>query len=112
MITLYPLLEISGGAVLLIGLYWLSINWSWLYLGTVTFSKHSVVYVQQVHDELYKCTWPWDPNLEATNIRKYRELIQLTGLVIISVVLLAGLVSVADLLIHPAIGFLTNTGLK
>ena len=49
--------------------------------------------------ELDKCSWPWDPNL--TGFKKYRELIESTVVVIVSVILLAGFVTTSDLVFWP-----------
>jgi preprotein translocase subunit SecE len=71
-----------------------------------------LTYAMQVREELVKCTWPWDPNLDPLNPRKYRQLTEATVVVIVLTVMMAGLISVADILIHPAVGFLTNTESK
>ncbi len=71
--------------------------------------RFPLTYAEQVREELVKCTWPWDPNLEPFNPRKYRQLTESTVVVIVLTVMMAGLISVADVLIHPAVGFLTNT---
>ena len=66
-------------------------------------------FVGEVKVELDKCSWPWDPNL--TGFKKYRELIESTVVVIISVVLLAGFVTSCDWLLAHFVGFLTGTAL-
>jgi len=66
-------------------------------------------FIGEVRVELEKCSWPWDPNL--TGFKKYRELIESTVVVIISVVLLAGFVTSCDWLLAHLVGFLTGTAL-
>ena len=56
-------------------------------------------FVGEVRVELDKCSWPWDPN--QTGFKKYKELIESTVVVIISVVLLAGFVTTCDWIFCP-----------
>jgi preprotein translocase subunit SecE len=65
-------------------------------------------FVAEVKVELDKCSWPWDPNQTAFT-KKYKELIESTVVVIISVVLLAGYVSAWDFLLNHVVGALTGT---
>ncbi|HEV3271945.1 MAG TPA: preprotein translocase subunit SecE [Candidatus Methylacidiphilales bacterium] len=60
----------------------------------------------EVKVELDKCSWPWDPN--QTGFKKYKELIESTVVVIISVVLLGGFVTTCDWLLNHLAGFLTG----
>jgi preprotein translocase subunit SecE len=74
--------------------------------------RHGVAvrkFVGEVKVELDKCAWPWDPNL--TGFKKYKELIESTVVVIISVVLLAGFVTSCDWILAHLVGFLTGTRL-
>jgi len=57
--------------------------------------------------ELEKCSWPWDPN--QSGFKKYKELIESTVVVVISVVLLGGYVTSWDFLLSHVIGALTGT---
>jgi len=66
-------------------------------------------FVGEVKVELDKCSWPWDAN--QTGFKKYKELIESTVVVIISVVLLAGFVTTCDFILAHLVGFLTGTGL-
>jgi preprotein translocase subunit SecE len=68
-----------------------------------------VKFVEEVKVELEKCSWPWDPNL--TGFKKYRELWESTGVVIISVILLAGFVTTSDWILAHVVGALTGTQL-
>jgi preprotein translocase subunit SecE len=63
-------------------------------------------FVGEVKVELDKCSWPWDPN--QTGFKKYKELIESTVVVIISVVLLGGFVTSCDWLLNHLAGFLTG----
>ena len=64
-------------------------------------------FVGEVKVELEKCSWPWDPN--QTGFKNYKELIESTVVVIISVVLLAGYVTAWDFLLSHVVGALTGT---
>jgi preprotein translocase subunit SecE len=64
-------------------------------------------FTSEVKVELGKCSWPWDPN--QTGFKKYKELIESTVVVIISVVLLAGYVTTWDFLLAHVVGFATGT---
>ena len=66
-------------------------------------------FVGEVKVELEKCSWPWDPN--QTGFKKYKELIESTVVVVISVILLAGYVTSWDFLLAHVTGFLTGTAM-
>jgi preprotein translocase subunit SecE len=66
-------------------------------------------FVGEVKVELDKCSWPWDPN--QTGFKKYKELIESTVVVVISVVLLAGYVTSWDFLLAHVVGGLTGTAI-
>jgi preprotein translocase subunit SecE len=66
-------------------------------------------FVGEVKVELDKCSWPWDPNL--TGFKKYKELIESTVVVVISVILLAGFVTTSDFVLAHVVGFITGTQL-
>ncbi len=68
-----------------------------------------VKFVGEVKIELDKCSWPWDPN--QTGLKKYKELIESTAVVIVSTVLLAGFVTTSDLVLAHVVGFLTGGGM-
>ena len=65
-------------------------------------------FVGEVKVELEKCSWPWDP--AQTGLKKYKELLESTLVVIISVVLLAGFVTTSDLVLAHVVGALTGGG--
>ncbi len=66
-------------------------------------------FIGEVRVELEKCSWPWDPN--QTGFKKYKELIESTVVVVISVILLAGYVTSWDFLLAHVVGFLTGSGI-
>jgi preprotein translocase subunit SecE len=68
-----------------------------------------VKFVEEVKVELEKCSWPWDPN--QSGFKKYRELWESTGVVVISVILLAGFVTTSDWVLAHVVGALTGTQL-
>jgi preprotein translocase subunit SecE len=60
----------------------------------------------EVKAELQKATWPWDP--KERGMKKYRELIDSTTIVIVGMVLLSGFVSLWDLVMMNIVGALTK----
>ena len=73
------------------------------------FRKRVFAFVSEVKVELDKCSWPWDPN--QTGLKKYKELIESTVVVVISVVLLAGFVTSCDWILTHLVGAMTGTAL-
>ncbi|MEM6822186.1 MAG: preprotein translocase subunit SecE [Verrucomicrobiota bacterium] len=65
-----------------------------------------VKFIREVRAELGKCTWPWDP--EQTGLRKYKQLIDSTVVVIVSTILLAGYITGFDYLIGNLVGLLIS----
>ncbi|MEM6886214.1 MAG: preprotein translocase subunit SecE [Verrucomicrobiota bacterium] len=63
-------------------------------------------FLHEVRTELGKCSWPWDP--EQTGLRKYKQLIDSTVVVIVSTILLAGYITGFDYLISNLVGLLVN----
>lgn len=60
--------------------------------------------------ELKKASWPWDP--KETGLRRYKELIDSTVVVIISTILLGGFVTFSDTILTAVIGYITRYGLS
>ncbi len=56
--------------------------------------------------ELAKCSWPWDTR--QTGLKRYKELIDSTVVVVVSTLLLAAFVTSSDFLLVKVIGFLTR----
>jgi len=75
----------------------------------LVFQAATVKFVGEVKVELEKCSWPWDPN--QTGFKRYKELIESTVVVIISVVLLAGYVTAWDFLLSHVVGALTGAAI-
>jgi preprotein translocase subunit SecE len=73
------------------------------------YRRHVFQFIGEVRVELDKCSWPWDPN--QTGLKKYKELIESTAVVIVSTVLLAGFVTTSDLVLAHVVGFLTGGGM-
>ena len=70
-------------------------------------------FLGEVKSELRKASWPWEP--AASNIKgfkKYKELIDSTFIVLIAMILLAGFVAAADVLLQYAFGLITSIGSK
>jgi preprotein translocase subunit SecE len=60
----------------------------------------------EVKTELQKANWPWDP--KEKGMKKYRELIDSTTIVIVGMVLLSGFVSLWDLVMMNIVGAFTK----
>jgi preprotein translocase subunit SecE len=60
----------------------------------------------EVKAELQKANWPWDP--KERGMKKYRELIDSTSIVIVGLVLLSGFVSLWDLVMMNIVGAFTK----
>jgi len=61
------------------------------------FSKISN-FLGEVKGELRKASWPWESDPKAKGVKKYKELIDSTVVVLIAMVLLAGFVQLWDLI--------------
>lgn len=59
-------------------------------------------FIREVIVELKKCTWPWDPM--QTGLRRYKELIDSTVVVIVSMVLLGAYTSFFDFILMKVVG--------
>ena len=63
-------------------------------------------FLGEVKVELQKASWPWDP--KEKGFRKYKELFDSTGVVIISMLLLGGYVSLFDFILVNVVHFFTR----
>ena len=63
-------------------------------------------FVREVKVELAKATWPWDP--KERGVKKYKELIDSTLIVVIAMLLLSGYVAIWDFLLNQLIDQLTR----
>lgn len=59
-----------------------------------------------VKNELHKCSWPWEP--KEKGMKKYRQLVDSTILVLVAMLLLGGFVSGCDFVMIQAFSFLTD----
>jgi preprotein translocase subunit SecE len=64
-------------------------------------------FVSEVKVELFKASWPWDP--KEKGVKKYKELIDSTLIVVIAMLLLAGYVSGWDFIMNLIVSFLFKT---
>jgi preprotein translocase subunit SecE len=91
---------------------WLGRNWIMAGLATVAAVVAVVVLLRNragialfcrgVQVELSKCSWPWDP-LE-TGLRRYKELIDSTVVVVVSMLLLGAYTSTFDFVLMKVTG--------
>ena len=65
-------------------------------------------FIGEVKAELRKASWPWDSDPKAKGLKKYKELIDSTIVVLIAIVLLAAYVGVWDLISNTAVNFVTR----
>ncbi|MFT5470235.1 MAG: preprotein translocase subunit SecE [Verrucomicrobiales bacterium] len=65
-------------------------------------------FVGEVKTELQKATWPWDP--KEKGVKKYKELIDSTIVVLIAMILLGGYVAFGDFVMVNTLRFLTSAG--
>jgi preprotein translocase subunit SecE len=63
-------------------------------------------YIREVSDELRKATWPWDP--KERGLKKYKELIDSTIVVIIAMLLLAAWINACDFLLQLFMRLIAN----
>ncbi|MCS7064373.1 MAG: preprotein translocase subunit SecE [Methylacidiphilales bacterium] len=63
-------------------------------------------FLDQTRAELQKCTWPWDPSQKG--LKKYKELIDSSVVVIVASIFLATFITSADFILVKVIGFITR----
>ena len=63
-------------------------------------------FFNEVKVELQKASWPWD--LKEKGFRKYKELFDSTGVVLISMLLLGGFVAFFDFVLVNFVHFFTR----
>ncbi|MEO7167762.1 MAG: preprotein translocase subunit SecE [Chthoniobacterales bacterium] len=63
-------------------------------------------FFSEVRLELQKASWPWDP--KERGMKRYKELIDSTIVVIIAMLLLGGYVALFDFILVNVIHFLTR----
>ena len=64
-------------------------------------------FISEVKVELQKASWPWEP--KEKGMKKYKELVDSTMIVIIAMLLLSGYVAGWDFLLNVVLGFIFKT---
>jgi preprotein translocase subunit SecE len=75
----------------------------------IMFSKISN-FLGEVKGELRKASWPWESDPKIRGVKKYKELIDSTIVVLIAMILLAGFVQFWDYFLVAIVGLLTQIG--
>ena len=98
----------------------LKINDSWLQTGllwafiivvavvVIRYFEKISNFLGEVKGELRKASWPWESDPKIKGIRKYKELVDSTIVVLIAMILLAGFVQLWDLIHIQIVGLFTN----
>ena len=92
---------------------WSGIIYALLLAGiVVTILKWSSIseFLGEVKSELRKASWPWESDPKIKGLKKYKELVDSTVVVLIAMVLLAGFVQFWDFFHVLIVGFFTNLG--
>jgi preprotein translocase subunit SecE len=63
-------------------------------------------FLSEIKVELQKASWPWDP--KEKGMKKYKELIDSTVIVLIAMLLLSGYVALWDFIMVTLVGALTK----
>ena len=63
-------------------------------------------FFSEVKVELQKASWPWDP--KEKGFKKYKELFDSTGVVVISMLLLGGYVALFDFILVNVVHYFTK----
>jgi len=63
-------------------------------------------YLGEVKGELKKATWPWDP--KEKGVKKYKQLIDSTVVVIIAMLILGAFVALIDFCLRALMKFVTH----
>jgi preprotein translocase subunit SecE len=79
-------------------------------VGALFFKRYMIAktknFLNEVILELRKCSWPWDP--KEKGVRRYKELIDSTLVVIIAMLLLGGYVALFDFVLVNFVHFFTK----
>ncbi len=65
-------------------------------------------FFHEVVGELRKASWPWESDPKVKGLKKYKELVDSTIVVLIAMVLLAGFVNVWDIILTKVVTYLTT----
>lgn len=75
--------------------------------------KKATTFLGEVKSELRKATWPWEPSTSnVKGFKKYKELIDSTWVVLVSMILLAGFVALSDVILQKAVSLITSIGVN
>ncbi|MGB2403123.1 MAG: preprotein translocase subunit SecE [Akkermansiaceae bacterium] len=72
--------------------------------------RKSATFIHEVKAELRKASWPWESDPKVKGFQKYKELVDSTIVVLVAMILLAGFVSLFDVVATKVIGLLTSLG--
>jgi len=64
----------------------------------------------EVKVELLKASWPWD--LKEKGMKKYKELVDSTVIVVVAMLLLSGYVAGWEFILQSIVGFINGTAAK
>jgi len=64
-------------------------------------------FITEVKVELQKASWPWDP--KEKGMKKYKELVDSTMIVVIAMLLLSGYIAGWEFILQTVVGFITKT---
>jgi preprotein translocase subunit SecE len=65
-------------------------------------------FLSDVKGELRKASWPWESDAKAKGLKKYKELVDSTIVVLIAMILLAGFVQLWDFILVYALGAINS----
>ncbi|MGE9268994.1 MAG: preprotein translocase subunit SecE [Verrucomicrobiales bacterium] len=68
------------------------------------------LFIGEVKAELRKASWPWESDPKIKGVKKYKELIDSTVVVLVAMTLLAAFVAIWDLINGKVVTFLTTLG--
>ena len=69
--------------------------------------KKISTFVGEVKAELRKATWPWSTDPKDKGVKKYKELIDSTIVVLVAIALLAGYVAFWDVILKNVVDFVS-----
>lgn len=67
-------------------------------------------FLSEVKVELQKASWPWDP--KEKGMKKYKELVDSTLIVVIAMLLLAGYIAGWEFILQSVVGFITKSAYR
>ena len=70
--------------------------------------KKISTFIGEVKGELRKATWPWSSDPKDKGVKKYKELIDSTVVVLVAIALLAGYVAFWDVLLDGLVDFVSS----